>query len=149
MKKILFLLPILAICACDKTQTYTVGQDAFCAGLEENSEDTVFCVDKEGHTINGIVKQYYENGNIWREMTIKDGLENGIEREYYENGKLHVVANVAGGKTDGESKLYKENGKLYMEINWNQGDVKGIKRYDDKGKVVEELDIRDGNIVIE
>ena len=149
MKKILFLLPILAICACNKMQTYTVGQDAFCAGLEENSSDTVFCVDKQGQPINGIVKQYFENGNIWREMTIKDGLENGTEREYYENGKLHVVANVVNGKTDGESKLYKEDGKLHMEIDWDQGNVKGIKRYDENGKVIEKLDMHDGNIVIE
>lgn len=137
MKKIIFLLPILAVCACNKTQTYTVGTDANCSGLEESSPDPVFCTDTNGNPINGIVKQYYENGNIWREMTIKNGKENGTEREYYENGKLHVVANVVDGKTDGLSKLYNPDEKLYMEINWKNGEMIDAKVYDENGNVIE------------
>ena len=113
MKKIIFLLPILAVCACNKTQTYTVGTDANCSGLEESSPDPVFCTDTNGNPINGIVKQYYENG------------------------KLHVVANVVDGKTDGLSKLYNPDEKLYMEINWKNGEMIDAKVYDENGNVIE------------
>jgi hypothetical protein len=142
MKKILMLLPILAVCACNKTQTYIVGQDAVCTGLEENNPNPVFCADVNGQPINGIVKQYYENGKIWREMTIKNGLENGEEREFYENGKLHVIANVVNGKTDGISKLYNEDGKLYMELNWQDGEVVETKIYDENGNIIQTPDVQ-------
>ena len=137
MKKILLLLPILMICACDNTKTYVVGEDAICTGLAETDTDSVFCVDKNAQPINGIVKQYYENGNIWREMTIKNGMENGVEREYYENGKLHVVADVKNGKTHGQSKLYNDDGKLYMELIWDNGEMISAKVFDDQGNVLE------------
>ena len=137
MKKIIFLLPVLMLCSCNRVQTYTVGVDANCTGLEENSTDVVFCSDASGNPINGIVKQYYETGKIWREMTIKNGRENGVEREYYENGNLHVVANVKDGQTNGISKLYNEDGKLYMELNLSDGEVVDAKVYDDNGVVVQ------------
>ena len=137
MKKILLLLPRLMICACDNTKTYIVGENAICSGLAETDTESVFCADKDGKPINGIVKQYYENGNIWREMTIKNGRENGVEREYYESGQLHVVADVIDGKTHGLSKLYNENGQLNMELVWDNGEVVSAKIFDENGNVLE------------
>nr|MBQ0091604.1 lipoprotein [Candidatus Enterousia merdequi] len=139
MKKILFLLPgLLILAGCNNTKTYVVGEDAICSGLEETDVNPVVCADQDGNLINGLVKQYYENGNVWREMNIKDGRENGTEREYYENGKIHVIANVVNGKTEGISKLYNEDGVLHMEMDWQNGEVKSIKIYDENGKIIQE-----------
>ena len=71
------------LCSCNRN--YVVDETAVCRGLSEDSSEPVFCVDKSGKPINGRVRQYYPNGKIWREMTIRNGIENGVEREYYEN----------------------------------------------------------------
>ena len=136
MKKLLFIIPLLLLVACEKEKTYVVGEDAFCTGLEETSPENVFCVDEKNNPINGIVIEHYTNGNILRKMAIRDGFENGIEREYYENGNLHVETNVVNGSADGLSKLYNEDGKLYMEMMWVNGEVTDMKVYDEYGNVI-------------
>ncbi len=138
MKKVLlFILPLLVLAACDHEKTYIVGESAFCKGLEETSAESVYCIDEKDQPINGRVIEYFENGNVLREMTIRDGRENGIEREYYENGKLRVETNVINSQADGLSKLYNEDGKLYMEINWVNGNAEDIKVYDGSGNVIQ------------
>lgn len=138
MKRLLLLfIPTLCLVACDGEKTYTVGEDAFCTGLEETSPDTVYCVDGQEQPINGLVQEYYPSGNIWREMNIKDGRENGEAREYFENGRLHVVANVVDGRVTGVSQLYNEDGKLYMEMNWVNGEAQDIKVYDESGNIIQ------------
>lgn len=137
MKKfLLFFIPLLLLSACNREKTYTVGEDAFCTGLEETSTEKVYCVDAKDAPINGMVIEYYPNGGVLREMTIRDGRENGIEKEYYKNGKLRVVANIINGEADGLSKLYNENGKLYMELNWVDGEAQDIKVYDENGNII-------------
>ena len=127
MKKILlFVLPAVLLSACGKHETYVVGENAVCTGLEETSPEKVFCKDLDGNAISGLVIQKYENGNIWREMTIKMGQENGIEKEYYENGNLKVYA----------SKLYHENGKLHMIIKWHGEDAEIVEIHDENGNLI-------------
>ena len=137
MKKLLlFVIPAVLLSACGQNKKYVVNETAFCSGLEETSEEKVFCKDSDGNALNGLVVQYYENGNVWREMTIKYGQENGLEKEYYENGNLRVEAMVKNGETYGTSKLYHENGKLHMIINWNgkEADIKKI--FDENGNEI-------------
>ena len=137
MKKLLlFIVPALILSACNSEKTYIVGEDAFCVGLEETSEEMVFCKDAQDKPITGIVIEHYASGKILREMHIKDGRENGIEKEFYENGNLRVVSDVLDGRANGLSKLYNEDGKLYMEMNWENGEAKDIKVYDAQGNVI-------------
>ncbi len=137
MKKILlFLMPLLLVSACSSEKTYVVGENAFCTGLADTDIEDVFCVDDKNTPINGIVIEYYENGEVLREMHIKDGLENGTEKEYYSNGNLRVVTEIKNGKADGQSKLYNENGKLYMEIDWVNGTATKIQVFDESGNVI-------------
>ena len=135
-KSLLFIVPLLLLSACGNEKTYVVGEDAFCTVLEDTSSESVYCVDGNDKPINGIVVEYFENGNILREMTIRDGRENGMEREYYQNGNLRVETNVVNSHADGLSKLYNEDGKLYMEINWVDGNATEVKVYDDSGNVI-------------
>ena len=140
MKKILlFAIPALILASCGKQETYVVGQTAFCANLEETSEEKVFCRDVNGNPLTGFVVQYYENGNKMREMTIKNGIENGPEKEYYENGNLKVEAMVKDSEAYGTSKLYHENGQLHMVIKWNGKDPEIVKLYDEAGNIVKPM----------
>lgn len=137
MKKILLLtLPAIILCACNKVQKYTLNTDAFCVGLEETSEESVFCKDANGNPLNGLVIQYFADGAIAREITVKAGRENGVEKEYYPNGNLKIYATIKDGSPVGVSKLYHENGKLHMVIKWknNEPDVKKI--YDEFGNKI-------------
>ena len=137
MKKILLLtLPAILLCACEKVQQYTLNTDAFCVGLEETSTESVFCQDASGNPLNGLVVQYFEDGKVAREVTVKNGLENGLEREYYTNGNLKVSATIKQGAPTGVSKLYHENGKVHMIIKWkdNKPDIRKI--YDESGKLI-------------
>ena len=137
MKRLLlFIVPILILSACSSEKTYVVGEDAFCTGLEETSEEMVFCKDAQDNPINGIVIEHYASGKVLREMHIKDGRENGIEKEFYENGNLRVVSDVVDGRATGLSKLYNEEGKLYMEMTWENGEAKNITVYDNKGNKI-------------
>ena len=135
MKKVfLFMLPAVLLAACEHVQKYTLNTDAFCVGLEESSDETVFCKDASGNPLNGIVVQYYEDGKIAREITVKYGRENGLEKEYYANGNLKVSANIKEGTPIGKSKLYHENGKLHMIVKWNNNEPEILKIYDENGK---------------
>ena len=136
MKKILlFILPALVLSACDKT--YTVGKDVTCSGLEDSSEEVVFCKDKHDKPVNGTVIQYYENGKKQREMQLKGGYENGLEKEYYENGNLKVEANIENSNPVGISKLYYENGQLQMVLNFvSDKDMQIVEFYDENGTLI-------------
>lgn len=138
-KFLLLVIPAILLTACGKQETYVVGENAVCTGLEETSSEKVFCKDLEGNAITGLVVQHYENGNVLREMTIKKGQENGIEKEYYENGNLKVEANIKNGSPIGESKLYHENGKLHMVIKWNGEDADITKVYDESGNLIKPM----------
>ncbi len=39
---------------------------------------------------NSVKKTYYENGNIKKEITYKDGKIEGVVKEYYEDGALRI-----------------------------------------------------------
>lgn len=57
-------------------------------------------------------KRWYENGNIRREISFKNGTENGEWKYYYENGKLMAIAPYKNDKKNGEWKNYNERGQL-------------------------------------
>jgi len=59
---------------------------------------------------NGILKKYYETGELQSEETYKDGKLNGLDRRYYQNGKLWQEIHYKDGKFDGEFKEYREDG---------------------------------------
>jgi antitoxin component YwqK of YwqJK toxin-antitoxin module len=127
---VLFLLSPLYLYA----QEYTLGIDAFL----DISTDSTF--DAQGSPITGIVKSYYENGNIRsvahfkagkregitkiyrengiivREIPFKDGEEEGIMRSYYKSGALRVESLYKNGKAEGIMKTYRENGEVEYEV---------------------------------
>ena len=57
---------------------------------ELNCDDSGYYITKEGQPVTGVVKSYYENGNLEAESNWKDGKQNGIAKWYYENGKLSM-----------------------------------------------------------
>jgi antitoxin component YwqK of YwqJK toxin-antitoxin module len=113
---------------------YTLGVDA----ILDIPTDSTF--DTQGSPITGIVKSYYENGNIrsvarfeagkrdgitkiyrengiiMQEIPFKNGEEEGIMRSYYKSGALRVESLYKNGKAEGIMKTYSEGGELEYEV---------------------------------
>ena len=62
--------------------------------------------------MEGIYKEYYESGKIFKEINFINDKENGQGKIYYEDGKILRIVNLKNGKENGEAKSYDENGKL-------------------------------------
>jgi antitoxin component YwqK of YwqJK toxin-antitoxin module len=61
---------------------------------------------------DGPSELYYENGQLWRKVTYKDGELNGLWEDYYENGQLWEKGTYKDGERDGIWEFYKRDGSL-------------------------------------
>jgi len=95
---------------------------------------------KTNNNINGIVKDYYEDGKLKFEIHYKGGRFEGISKYYYENGKLISEAKFKNGKLEGISVIYYESGALNSEINYKNGEMEGSSKfYLENGKICSEV----------
>ena len=78
---------------------------------------------------DGILKEYYDNGNIKIEYNYKNGKKNGVQKKWYLNNQLSIKYNYSNGKLDGLQKKWYENGKVKSESNYNNDILNGISRY--------------------
>lgn len=91
-------------------------------------------------------KNYYENGKLKSESEKNDnGKLEGIYREYFENGQLKLECSYKNGELDGISKEYYKNNKLSCEYHFKDGKLDGLcKEYYESGKIKEEYYCKDG-----
>ena len=88
-----------------------------CVAKEYYESGEVFReVPLKNGVIDGVTKEYYKSGKILRELLHKNGVGEGISKEYYENGNLKAEVTYHNGKANGVSKMYYENGGLWREI---------------------------------
>ncbi len=81
-----------------------------------------------GDEDNGLVKTYGKDGNLFSEITMKDGKRNGISRNYYKNGKISVEANYKDDVKDGIFKQYYDDGTLSMNYEYKEDRLNGISK---------------------
>jgi len=100
---------------------------------------------KEGEKIkNGLVKQYYPNGNLKISINYKDGKRNGLAKSFYKNGKLRQQMNYINNIKDGIVTTYYQNGRKYQETQYSKGKIEGIrKKYRMNGKLMAEIPYTD------
>ena len=89
--------------------------------------------------LDGVSKQYDEAGTLREETNFKDGKKDGIYRSYYSDGKLRTEVNYKDGLKDGAetTNLRWENKKTVST--YQNGKVINTKRYDEKGRLRDEL----------
>ena len=80
-------------------------------------------VKGETEAFTGIIKLYYENGNLESESNFKDGKQEGLSKLYYENGDLESEGNFKDGKGEGLAKEYYENGYLMAQYYYKDGKI--------------------------
>lgn len=66
---------------------------------------------QNGH-LNGVSKLYFENGTVEKESSYADDVRQGVTNSYYESGELKSICNFKDGELDGDHKIFYENGTL-------------------------------------
>ena len=85
-------------------------------------------VETIGTIPEGIIKEYYESGNLMEETNYKNGKREGISRWYYETGILKGERNYKEDKLDGIIKWYYDTGSLGTEFNYKNGKLEGLTK---------------------
>ena len=164
MKKSIILFLILSISLSANAAEYTkentrpCPQDKELVCSLENKPITGVLKDYDGWSRSeanykagkkeGLVKTYYENGDLRAEANYKNGNLEGFVRYYYENGNLSSEENYKNGKLDGLSKTYYENGNLDSEANCKEGEPEGlVKTYYQNGALREEFIFKEGEAI--
>jgi len=95
--------------------------------------------------LDGIVKEYTEDGGLIRESVYKDGKGHGLTKEYYESGALKWEGTWDNGNPTGEGKIYYESGQVQAVISWDGKDIVPYKKryFDEKGNLLKELNKED------
>ena len=75
------------------------------------------------------------DGKVELLYNYKDGMPDGLVREWYENGQVSYEINWKEGKEDGLSRGWYENGHLRYELNFKDGEPISKKEWDENGKV--------------
>jgi antitoxin component YwqK of YwqJK toxin-antitoxin module len=80
---------------------------------------------KEDDSLNGPKKEYYPNGKIMREYSMKNGQIDGSYKFYNTLGKLVSDQFYKDGVPDGYLKTYYENGQVKAEMNMKGPNISG------------------------
>ena len=86
--------------------------------------------------IEGNCKEYFENGNLYKDSNMKDGLPHGNFKEYFENGKLKMDYNFENGVQHGSQNEFYDNGNKNIFGNYDKGILHGTyTQYYSTGKL--------------
>jgi len=89
--------------------------------------------------LDGVTKEYDETGTLREEIHFKDGKKDGIYRSYYSDGKLRTEGNHKDGLKDGAETTYLRWENKKTVSTYQNGKVINSKRYDEKGRLRDEL----------
>ena len=168
--KVIFLIIIISTCSFSQDKKPTSQkQSSFTVKVYEydnngNLTDAVYKVDnqevareklnKDGTVLkvigtipDGIVKEYYKSGAVYKEFIYKNGKPEGQCKTYYANKKLNREDTYINGKINGLTKLYDEKGFLKAEINYKDDVQDGITKIYKNGKLRSELDYKMGKMI--
>jgi antitoxin component YwqK of YwqJK toxin-antitoxin module len=113
-------------------------------GFFENGELKEMAHFKDGK-IHGFAKFYFENGKLKTEYNFKDDKIHGLFKRYYENGKLEIENNFKDGKAHGSYRVYYENGQQSVEAYNKDDKMHGLfKGYYESGKLKAQGKNKDG-----
>jgi antitoxin component YwqK of YwqJK toxin-antitoxin module/predicted MPP superfamily phosphohydrolase len=102
---------------------------------------------------DGPAKFYHENGSLKKEVTYYRNKSHGVVKEYFSNGKLKYIGHADMGKRSGLTKFFSEEGVLTAERNYLNNKPHGIfKKYYPNGNIKSvqnlELGLIDGAAIL-
>lgn len=99
---------------------------------------------------DGLVKEYYNNGNLKSEINYVDGVRIGEARFYNENGSIKRELNYENGKVEGLVKVYTDKGILTESFVIEEGRRNGpTSLYDSTGTYLTDISFEEGRLVRE
>tara|TARA_Y100000991_G_scaffold211317_1_gene193730 strand:+ start:809 stop:1354 length:546 start_codon:yes stop_codon:yes gene_type:complete len=103
--------------------------------------DTLTFLIKDSSSVNGVVFELYENGQLKDEKYYKDGKPDGLERRWNEDGQLTHEWEITeiDGKEVSSFKLY-ENGQEILFVNFDEdGDISSFQSWYENGQLEQEM----------
>lgn len=77
---------------------------------------------------NGILREWHENGELYLEYNMKNGIKNGACKKWYDNGKMEILYYYSTGKLHGNQKKWYSNGIKRGEWNYQNDNLHGISK---------------------
>lgn len=128
MRRVFFLFAVLFMLAGCQEKTTVKVVDTY----ENGQPRVVQYVNKEGVGVKET--HYYEDGAVFAEGPIKNGLREGAWTGYFPDGKVQSTGFFEHGQRTGDAKVYWSSGNLYMEGAYREGKrVGNWKYYDEQG----------------
>lgn len=118
--------------------------------IPENVKKGIYVVDIPVPSENVLVPQsvrllktYYPNGKLAREIQFSQGLRNGYDKRYFPSGKKYIVNHYKNGLMDGMQIKHFRSGKKSLEVKYKNGKHVGIVKYyseEDGSVTIKEID---------
>ena len=97
--------------------------------------------------LQGNCKQWYTDGKLESEVSYKNGKKDGLIKEWYSNGNQKFEGVYAVGLLQGNCKQWYTDGKLESEVSYKNGKKDGlIKEWYTDGKIKIEANYLDGKL---
>ena len=90
-----------------------------------------------------LLKVYYPDGKLFREIQFSQGVRNGYDKRYFPTGVKYIVNHYKNGLMEGNQVKYYDSGKKDLEVGYKNGKHVGIVKYysEENGAVTtEEID---------
>ncbi len=107
--------------------------------FQELLEKSIPVIESE----NGVLREWYEEGQLFTEYQFKNERRHGIQKKWYKNGQLMQLYNYKNGKLNGLQQKWYNSGKLkaewyylndqlhgYSKEWYPNGQQKFVKKYD-------------------
>lgn len=139
MKKILFILPLTFVLLFAE-KTYMLEELEV---LEERVHEVA-----SQKPADGLLKIYFEHGELKTEVHYKDGWSEGIEKKFYPTGLLASAVPFIHGIENGVAKKYYETGGLRFVTLFEDGLKEGLsKEYYPEGHIKSEILFKKGEAI--
>lgn len=109
--------------------------------LDKNGMELYETVISNG---TGKIKEYYNNGSLFREYNVKNNKIDGLFKYYYDTGVLAKEINYENGIKNGIYKQYSSNGNLSKNGEYKKDLEDGITYNYRKGKISSKVNYESG-----
>ena len=97
---------------------------------------------------NGILREWYDNGQLYLEYEMLNGIKHGVCRKWYSDGKIKQIYNYHKGKLHGNQKKWYLSGKIKAEWNYKDDKLHGVSyEWNENGSIKSVKNFKDGSLV--
>jgi antitoxin component YwqK of YwqJK toxin-antitoxin module len=137
MKKLIFILPLLFLMACESPIIEKV-QETY----PDNTTKLIeYFQEIDGQEVLVEKKHFHQNGNLKMTGKFKNGKRDGEWKAFFANNQIQSLGFFKDGLRTGEAKIYYPNGKLRYEGFYEKDkEVGHWKFYTEAGQLTKEKD---------